>query len=218
MRVSLVILILLMTSCVSKTIIGTYVSKKSPYRFDIMKDSTFRYQYKFQFAYEYSSGYWKSAGRNKIKLKSNITDKSIPVVIKENNISDSTSSSMILNIETNISKSDVSYYQCLIYIDDSLYLRKNCDSLFSIITKIPRNNIYLRLTADSRIPARCLDTLTSSKCFLKNRNINKLDVKLNINDSLFNYKVFDDEKIKVFCKKLKYKSKRLPPFPGGCKH
>lgn len=210
MRKCIILFIVLLEACASsKNVVGTYASNQSPYQFTIKSDSSFTYQYKFQFAYQYSNGKWKNVGKNKIELQSQFKNKAIPITVKEYT-NEHANDSVQLNIESNILSNERKYYQCLIFIDNTFFTQKNCDALSSLIVPTPKRNMYFKLTADARMPARFLDTLTSSTYTLKNKNPYRIDINMSYNDSLFNYKLFNNEVLLINNGKLKYGTLKLP--------
>lgn len=75
-------LMILLTSCISQNIVGTYSSQKFSDRFTLMADSSYNYEYHRGFRYEYSSGNWKVVKR-KLILQSYLTSKLIELDVKE---------------------------------------------------------------------------------------------------------------------------------------
>lgn len=202
--------LLLLGSCTgSRNILGTYASNKSPYQFTLNPDSTFSYQYKFQFEYQYSNGSWKNIGNNKIELQSQLKNKIIPITVKEYT-NEHPNDSCQLNIESNILNNEKRYYQCLIFIDNTFFAQRSCDSLSNLIVPAPKKSMFFKLTADTRIPTRFLDTLTSSIYSLKNINVYRIDANMTYNDSLFNYKLFNHAILQINNNKLKYGTLKLP--------
>jgi hypothetical protein len=66
--------------------------------------------------------------------------------------------------------------------------------------------LFFKLNADERIPARFLDSLITEKYFLKSNGSKNLKVDILYKDSLFNYKVFNGEIIKIKRKGMKFYS------------
>ena len=63
--------IIMIYSCSSVSeLSGDYSSSRTPYSFNMSKDSFFVYKYKFGFAYQYSQGIWSEIGKNEIVLNS----------------------------------------------------------------------------------------------------------------------------------------------------
>jgi hypothetical protein len=210
----LIIIIMLFVSCKSnKTVVGYYVSGKHPYRFTIKLDSTFTYEYSLGPEYQYSNGFWQNISSKKIKLQSFIKDRTIPIVVEERGYDKEVGRGLImLSISTNIQKQYAEYYKCSIFIDESLYIQKRCDSLSLFKVPAPKLNLYFKLESDVRIPSRFLDELVTSKYSIKNNEFNIINVMFQYNDSLFNYKVFNDVTLRVSNNKLIYESSVLPKW------
>lgn len=201
-----VFFIFLLFSCSSsREVPGEYLSSKSPYSLILNKDSTFSYRYKFEFAYKYSSGTWNKTGKNKIILNSYIKERRLPLKIYESGNNEENKSNVnFLSVNVDISDADKKYYWCEIFINDALYEKINCDSLSSISITPPINSVFFGLTADERIPGRFLDTLYTDKFFPKSNSANKLKADISYIDSLFNYRVFNNEVLKMTRKGLNF--------------
>lgn len=182
---------------------GDYSSNNVSYSFILNADSTFIYRYKYQFAYEYSQGTWFEFSRKRVVLNSRVKDRAVPLQVYGLD-NDGIDSVNYFSISVNLSDNDLKYYQCLIFINDTLYGKRSCDSLSSITIASPVRDIYFKISADIRKPTRSLDTLCTVKYFTKSFNANKKQVDIIINDSLFNYRVFDNDILKVTEKGLKF--------------
>lgn len=192
-------------SCSSKFYIGTYGSPDLPYSFEFKNDGTFYYRYQLFFTGSESNGTWRADGKNKIILDSYI--KSRTLLLKEYHgdsivSPDSTITSYSLSIHANIPKAQQNCYECLIYIDDSLYALKNCDSMSFITVPKKINDLYLRIHSYAKMPGRFYDTLTTVKYYPKIGN--QINAEVVFNDSIFNYKVFDNVEYYVMRNALKF--------------
>jgi hypothetical protein len=204
MKLYLVLTALLLLGCFSnKEITGVYSSIKSPFSLTLREDSTFSYRYKFQFAYEYSEGTWSRIGKNKIILNSYTKSRIIPLQVEENFFNEDKSNSNLLSVDVGMPDKEKSFYRCSVYINDTLYSKKRCDSL-SILVNKPISNFLFAINADEVIPNRFIDTLYTEKFSTKKTIGNKLKVTFLYNDSLFNYRVFNNEVVKVSKKGLKF--------------
>jgi hypothetical protein len=204
MKLYLVLFTFLLSGCFSnKEIAGVYSSSKSPFSLTLRDDSTFSYRYKFQFAYEYSEGTWSRIGKNKIILNSYIKSRIIPLQVEENIFNGDKTDSNILSVDVGMPDKEKSFYQCSVYINYTLYSKKRCDSLSVLVNK-PVSNFLFAINANEVIPNRFIDTLYTEKFSTKKTIGNKLKVRFLYNDSLFNYRVFDNEVVKVSKKGLKF--------------
>jgi hypothetical protein len=175
---------------------GNYSSGKSPYLFALNKDFTFDYEYKFQFLYQHSHGIWSRVSKNKIVLNSSIQDRSLTLKTWQLD-SDKLDISNLFLIKINMPDSDKKYYQCIIYVNDIFYKEKPCDSVDSVSIVFPVKSIQLKLCADSRIPGRFLDTLSTNKFTPQSGTSNRTRIDVTLIDSFFNYRVIKNETLKV---------------------
>ncbi len=197
------VLLFLLCSCSSGTALeGNYSSNNGYYNLQLNKDSTFTYQYKFQYSYEYSQGTWRHVGKNKIVLNSHFRNKDIPLRIQELSADDFGKGNFFF-ININMPEDKRNYYRCMAFVNDSLYVDKSFDSIRYISIASPVKSIFFKLSADVRIPARFLDTLTTDKFLPKSDMENKSKIDIVFNDSLFNYKVFNGDIIRITKKRFK---------------
>ncbi len=194
----------------SNEISGEYSSRRIPYVFTLNKDSTFFYRYHFQFDNEYSLGRWHKSGKNTVTLNSHYKEKLLRLQVQQdNNIN--RGDNVNLNIVT--PDFDREYYECLIFVNDTLHAKQKCDSIISVSIKKPVQDVFLGFTADRTadplLASRLLDTLYTEKLYPKSDAFDKYTLRIAYNDSLFNYKVFDNEVFKITRKGLIfYDSKR----------
>jgi len=184
-----------------------YSSSETPYSFNLGKDSVFDYRYKFEFGYEYSQGIWSKIGNNEIVLNSRVKNRTLQLKVKES-IAHEAEQENFFYVNINMPDSDKNYYQCMIFINDTLYGKRSCDSIASILISSPIKNIFFKLSADVRMPTRFMDTLTTDKFSPRLSIGNKTKIDIIFKDSLFNYRVFNDEILKVTRKGLKFRDSR----------
>jgi hypothetical protein len=180
-----------------------YSSNQSKYQFRLNQDSTFEYSYKFEFAYQYSTGGWSKAGNRKIVLNSNIKSKVVP--LREERLpGNDFEQANFFSVGVNIPNADKKYYQCMIFIDDVLYEKRSCDLLDTILVSGPMKSIFFKLSADPRLPTRFLDTLSTEKFITQSSKSNRERLAIILDDSLFNYRVFKNDTLEVARKGLRF--------------
>lgn len=216
MKIYYYFIFLLFACSVGTDLSGDYSSRLIPYSVILNKDSTFSYRYKFTFDYEYSFGKWSRLNKNTIVLISHFKEKLLLLKVQQSKMTEGEKS----NLSIKTPDLEREYYECLIFVNDFLYTKEKCDSIISISIKEPIENFYLGLTADRKIDpllaTRALDTLYTEKFISKPSMYGKYEVEIIYNDSLFNYKVFNHETIKVTRKGLKfydYRRKKRETIP-----
>lgn len=187
--------------CTSVKVPGVYRSRDGLYKLTLNIDSTFVFGYKFQFDYKYSHGLFKVVDNKSIMLRSSIKNKAIPIRVKTVN-ENQTSEDNVLRINFIFPKNESQYYKCQILINGVVFENKHCDSLSFVRVEKPLNNFSLGISADERMPSRFLDTLYTEVFTTAVSRRNNLSVELLVNDSLFNYRIFDDKIIKASNRKL----------------
>jgi len=215
---------ILLYSCSSnREITGKYSSTNSPYAFQFNKDSTFTYGYLEFHSYEYSTGWWRKINRNHILLNSIIQYTIIPLEIQKLNSNDEKQPDF-LSVEINIKGMNLADYRCLIFINDSLDLVKRCDSISKIKLKKPINSLFFKFIQE---PVKITTDLFSynplitEKLYPEKIDLYNSKIRIAFNDSLFAYKIFNDELIKVKNNKVKifnsYKNKweAIPKVPDS---
>jgi len=206
----IVFLAFLLSSCISEKIIGTYSNRSLPVKFIIKSDSTYEFKYHQGFQYQYSSGTWRVINKRKIVFQSYLKNKFVELNVDEKSEEGVRENQRQLNIESNIANDEKKYYKYLIFTDDKLVKAVACDSANNVILHADFNNILFKITADQRMPSRLLDTLTTENYIIKNKNTNKLNIKLKYQDSLFNYKVFNQEEINFLTRGIRYNNLLIP--------
>ncbi|MFN8357463.1 MAG: hypothetical protein U0Y10_23600 [Spirosomataceae bacterium] len=181
-----IVWILLFSTCTNKTqVIGKYFSKKSPHRLEIKADSTFIYEYGLISLYQHSTGQWKLKGKNLI-LNSIIKSTIVPIeIVKLEQIA---SRNNIISFELKtIGNKNLEEYRCIVNLNDKLSYNRRCDSLLSIFVDYPIGKIQVDFV---RMPQKITTTYISPNImtddFLPDiRMGNKIQMQININDSLF---------------------------------
>lgn len=197
--------ILFIYSCATKPqVIGKYFSKKSPHKFQIKPDSTFIYEYGLISLYQHSVGRWKLEGENLI-LNSSIKSTVVPIeIVKLEKIAPQ---SNILSFELKtIGNLKLEDYQCTVYLNDKSEYHRRCDSLSNIFTDFPIKKIEVYF---DRIPKEVNTTLNyppvMTNVYLPDIQMGqKIQMRIDINDSLFYYRAFKNDILKVRKNKIKF--------------
>jgi len=182
---------------------GDYSSNRSKYQFRLNRDSTFEYSYKFEFAYEHSRGRWNRIGKRRIILNSYAKRKVIPMTVQKLSGHDIGQASFF-SVSMDIPNADKKYYQCMVYVNDMLYEKISCDSIDTILVASPVKSIFFKLSADPRMPTRFLDTLSTEKFITHSNTSSQERLNIILRDSLFNYRIFDNDTLEVTRKGLKF--------------
>ncbi len=192
-------LIVLITSCSSKFLAeGKYRSKNSPHGFDIKKDSTFKYIF-YQFhSYEFSTGIWHNAGKNKIVLNSFYKSLKIPLTaIESGSNKDSINS---ISFQINGIEIDEKDCECALFINDTLKEIKRCDSMKSYSTKEAIRKIYIEIRKQPLLLNSLrfsLEPLVTDAYSTSNEYGNVTKLSIMINGAFFSYKIFNNTIIKI---------------------
>lgn len=194
MKIYIIIIIFFFSSCLSnKYLPGVYTKD---YATIILKDdSTFSYRYKFEFAYKYSEGVWKTIGKGRVLLNSVIQDSTIHLQIFDDINKGEQANS--LKVDVGIPIKERQFYICSLFINDSLYDKLSCDSLIHFVINKPIINYYFSITANENIPTRFIDTIYSEKVIPIKKFGNYELIKFQYNDSLFNYRIFSSYPLNV---------------------
>lgn len=184
----------------SINVIGKYSSNISSSSFQFKGDSTFMYEYRSYHLYQYSRGKWEMIKRNMATLTSDIKDITIPLLIKGIDYNNNSNNSMIsidLNIKNSRSLAD---YMCGVYVNDSLYCVRRCDSIAFIPISVPIESCYFYFTKEPEIASTTAVSppLYTNK-YRSNDSImgNKFIIAIDFNDSYFFYKAFNEDTIRV---------------------
>ena len=194
--------VVMLSACsTSKEISGEYSSRRIPYVFNLNKDSTFFYRYKFEIDYEYSLGRWNKTGKNAVVLNSHYKERLLQLETEH----DKTGKIDVISLNIVTPDFDRKYYECLIFVNGALHAKQKCDSTISESIRKPVENIFLGFTADRTVDpllaTRALDTVYTEK-FYPQAAFDKYTLRIVYNDSLFSYRVFDNETFKITRKGL----------------
>jgi hypothetical protein len=189
----------LLASCSDRFLFtGRYASKDSPYGFYINSDSTFSYKF-YQFhEYEYSKGKWVKQNRFLI-LNSSLKNTTIPLVVKDESSlsSDSLNKFSFEFVSTGVPAKDC---ECAIIINDTSKEIRRCDSVELVEIKMPVRKIFVEVRKSPLLMTSLrfsLDPLVTNAYTTRNDFGNIVNFKIDVNDSLFSYKVFDNTKLKI---------------------
>lgn len=199
-------IVFIISACsATRDIPGEYSSSRIPYSFELNKDSTYAYRYQFTFDTEHSSGKWGILDKNKIMLSSQINNRVLDLNVRGNRSFDNSEG---LSFRINTPGFDRQYYRCLVFVNEALYANENCDPVVSLRTPKSIQNIYFGFTADrtaaSILASRALDTLYTEKFSSLKDGFNEFEIDVVYNDSLFNYRVFNNEIVEITRKGLKF--------------
>lgn len=192
-------LFVLLTSCSSKFLAeGKYGSKNSPHGFNIKKDSTFKYTF-YQFhSYEFSTGIWHNAGKNKIVLNSFYKSLKMPLTaIESGSNKDSINS---ISFQINGIEIDEKDCECALFINDTLKEIKRCDSMKSYSTKEAIRKIYIEIRKQPLLLNSLrfsLEPLVTDAYSTSNEYGNVTKLSTMINGAFFSYKIFNNTIIKI---------------------
>jgi hypothetical protein len=140
---------------------------------------------------------------SEVLLNSVYKDRTLPIQAMEYGTQEFGASNF-LSVEVNIPDEEKPNYRCLIFINDTLCTMKTCDSLSAITIPSSIRSLYFRFSGDEKVPIRMQDTLSTDRYFPNATMGNKMKIRIQLNDSLFNYRVFDNEVYKVTRKGLRY--------------
>ena len=192
-------LFVLITSCSSKFLAeGKYRSKNGPHGFDIKKDSTFKYAF-YQFhSYEFSTGIWHNAGKNKIVLNSYKKSLKIPLTaIESGSNKDSINS---ISFQVNGIEIDEKDCECALFINNTLKEIKRCDSMKSYSTKEAIRKIYIEIRKQPLLLNSLrfsLEPLVTDAYSTSNEYGNVTKLSIMINGAFFSYKIFNNTIFKL---------------------
>lgn len=215
-------------------VFGKYTEHNGPEYFQLNNDSTFTYKYDAFHVQEYSSGKWKMDRNRDIILNSYIINKSknIKLNVQEFDRSgiDFFNLSIIINgdyhsenYKYEIFANDTLYElnKSSILISTKLeYLTLNNNiniknpfakyirgRLVRLTLNPPITNLYLKIVKSPIIFSSTVLTLNpiiTKQYFLKSKETNSLIMNVTFSDSLFNYKVFKNERVKIKKNKIGY--------------
>jgi hypothetical protein len=215
-----VFIVLISICCNVKQFTGTYMSRDSPHRFIIYPDSSFYYTYKSGYLYsEYSKGRWHASDKKHIKLQSEYSSDIVQTDFKEF-ATDTEKDSVIISVHTvDMSEAAQQSHECILMYGDTAVGFSKCDvASFKIKYKKKINGLYCRITGTSESPKTFLDTIQSSKYYFINCKVDSLQIRLNNAGDMFNYKIFNDDTVKITRRGLVYKREYTRMFkrnPGS---
>jgi hypothetical protein len=200
-RLYIIFVVLIYSCSPGAELSGRYASKQHPYSLTLNSDSTFSYRYKFEYDYEYSVGRWSKISKNTVTLNSHYKRKVLEFTIEHDTASRDNTDLTIITPDFRRK-----YYECLIFINDTLHAKQKCDSILSVSLGKSVDNVFFGFTADLQadplLAARTLDTLYTTKFYPKDDVVGKSTLRVIYNDSLFNYKIFDSDVFKITRKGL----------------
>jgi hypothetical protein len=134
-------------------------------------------------------------------LNSGIKSTVIPLSVQESGkIERGLKSTNFLSINVNIPNTNLEDYRCAIFINDTLFQERRCDSLSSILISSSIKDIYFEIRKrpiilkDLRLS---VDPIITNRFFPKSATDNKLQIGIAFNDSLFSYRIFNNEILRV---------------------
>jgi len=197
-------LMLWLAGCSSgQPIAGTYAAARNPHSFILRPDSTYSYRYQFGFASRHSSGTWRRTGSNSIVLNSYVSDRTLPLKVEEMPAGDGYTGNFF-SVNTGITGAGKEHYRCMVFVNDTLYASAGVDTFTHVRVDFPVKNIFFKLSADESMPSIFLDTLSTEKFHPVNALGNKDRIDIGYTDSLFNYRVFHNEEVRLSKKGLTF--------------
>lgn len=118
MKNHILFILFIFTGCTLRMKVpGIYSGSEKYSTVELVNDSIFSYRYKFEFAYEYSQGFWKKGLKNEIILNSNIQNRTLPLRIQTSNLNIDKDDDLFLTVSINIPEKEKRYYHCSIFIN-----------------------------------------------------------------------------------------------------
>ena len=201
-----IILSILLYSCSNSIVInGIYRGNHTPHLFIFSGDSTFKYEYHAMW-YSESSGIWQKR-KNTIYLNSFEQRSKMPVEYTKIE-----HSNKVISVKVNIADKPEKDYICFPYVNgNSVFINPEkgsysfdydfpVDSIYFLIAKRP---FVLRGTG-YKMSYNDIKTETIYPHLAVGESI---DVTINLIDSLFGYKVFNDEKLEIKGGTISFKEK-----------
>ncbi len=206
-------------------VVGKYTSKSNPDFFQFNADSTFDYKYQAYHVNEYSSGKWAQFKEKEVVLNSSIQSRDIPLRVNQSLDRINLGSSIKLNFEANLDLQNykcvifindtlysfkgeglivpteltITEFEKEVNLADIYFRYTRCDSLSSLRLNSPIRSLFLKI-----IKYEINSTYSIRKPLKTEKYISLLGVKntalavsVSFTDSLFNYRVFNNEKVKV---------------------
>ena len=212
--------ILIMFSCHSAShITGTYSKRNNPHKFVINADSTFNYFYIIAGDIDkYSSGKWRQIDKNTIGLNSDVQSNIIPLNVE---IVPSDNKNSMINLKLIVPGKDEKEYRATpqyAIIEDKWYIS---NSFFtpdrgshSYESTVSTNELFFKVSKEPRTvermgprPYKEYYVLETERKKITTNDGDIVNVTVTVPDSLFSYRIFNSEKIKVDGKKLMFMDK-----------
>lgn len=196
-------LIYLLGSCVTSNIkLEGSVFSRNANHFYFYEDSTFLYKFHGYTKYKYSHGRWE-INKNEITLNSELLDKTVPISVLE---SDNLSKTGQINVI--IDKENEKDYKCVPFSNAGVLLFDPPKGLYTLNLESLPDSIYFEVyyLPDTIYSTRWPNDILKTEIVPLNQS---KDYKLiiNINDSLFNYRIFNNTVLKIRGNKIVFLDK-----------
>jgi len=187
---------------------GTYSGKQDSHVFVFSTDSTFKYEHHAMW-YSESFGIWRNIG-NSIYLNSiNQIDK---LPIEYSKVANKTDSSSVININVNSQGKPQKDYVCLPIINGDIahFFYAMERGSYSIESDVSIDSIYFNVTKQPFVLRGTgykmgYDDVKTETIYPHLSLGENIDITIDIIDSLFGYKVFKNEELKIKGSNLIYK-------------
>jgi hypothetical protein len=224
-QLTFAIAIILLSGCSKNLIIGQYTGMSNPDSFQFSKDLTYTYGYNAFHLNEYSSGKWYQLNKRIIILNSFVENRNLEVRVdnKKVEVNNDYNLKLTFNSNSNLENykcvifiNDTLYtlkgsrllvptniihsqFVKTIELNDlySMYIR--CDSLLLLKVNNAINSISFRVI---KLPSNYSTQINKYALESKNTTIfdtenNAISIAISFSDSLFNYRLFRNEKLKI---------------------
>jgi hypothetical protein len=201
------ILTVLLNSCSNTQLInGTYIGKHCPHVFIFSADSTFKYEYRAMW-YSESSGTWRKEGNFIYLNSSNQIDK---IPIEYTKVTSNQDSVVIVNIGVNSQNKPPKDYICWPFVNGNFVYFDPERGSYSFKSEFFVDSLYFKVNKSPFVFRGTgykmgYDDVKTETIYPHLSIGENIDVTINIIDSLFGYKVFDNTKLKVKRNKIIFK-------------
>jgi hypothetical protein len=206
-------------------VIGKYSSKSNPDFFEFNADSTFYYSYSAYHVNESSSGRWTQLKGKTVILNSSIQSRDILLKIDRAFDTNNTGSSIELNFDPEIDLknykcaifiNDTLYsfkggglivptgltnteFEKEVNVSDTYFRYTRCDSLLSLRVNGPIRSLFFKIIKYELNSSYLTRKPLQTEKYVSSSGLRHIALVANVsfNDSLFNYRVFENEKIKI---------------------
>ncbi|MEA5260239.1 hypothetical protein VB264_20745 [Arcicella aquatica] len=204
MKIIIMLSSILMFSCTEERFYREYISKNKVYAFTFNDDSTFRYNYYRLHEYEYSNGKWYQKNKKEIVLNSFLKGNLLKLETEKYTTTKEVINEMFFDFRFNKIKAEDC--ECTIYLNDKLYTTKRCDSLSVIQEKLPIQSIQLYIFKVNYTDSYrySLKPLKSATFYPFNVQSNFIKFHIDVEDSYFSYRAFNDIIINLKRNKIYY--------------